>query len=142
MIKINSRGKEISKLEAETLIQNLKTELISPNLNEQERAGYELIKKAIKSLEYLNPNAKIKELSEKEYLIGELNSKIKIAEFAEKREYCEQHGHIPNNEYVGSGQGGTKVYGECKRCGMDYDRPLNSKEWENFHKMMNLPITI
>lgn len=140
MIKINFRNKEISKLEAETLIQNLKTELISPNLSEQEQKRYKNLKNA---MGYLNSiSGKTRKLSEREYLIIELKSRIELAELREKIKYCEQHGHIPNHEHISAGQSGTKLYGECKRCGIDYNRPLISKEWEYFDKSMRTPMTI
>jgi len=132
MTTINFRGKEINKLEAKSLISKLKSGLVFPNLNEQEQKVY---KKIIKFF-----NAK--ELSEKEYLIGELKSRIQVAEFSEKIKYCKKHGHTKGSSHIGSGQSGTKVYVNCAHCGMNYDRPLTQKEWENFDKMMNTPMII
>lgn len=135
--KINFRGEKISKLEANILKLNLKLGLMDADLNEEEKKQYTLLKKSISSFKIKN-----KELSEKEYLIGELSSKIKIAELAEKIEYCEKHGHIHGSENTASGAGGTKVYGFCKRCGSEYARGLSVDEWDNFNRMMNTPFNI
>ena len=142
MIKINFRDKEISKLEAKTLISKLESGLISPNLNEQEQKSYVLLKNAVQCLNKISKNKNTKKLSEKEYLIHELSVSIKLTELGEKIKYCKEQGHSPKSESISSGQSGTKVYGECKRCGMGYTRPLSSKEWENFNRMMNTPMTI
>ncbi len=142
MLKINFRSKEISKLEAKILLSKLKSGLISLKLNEQEQKVYKSWKKAIEYFNSLSKKPNKINLSEKEYLIGELNSKIQIAGLGEKIKYCKKQGHVPKSEHISSGQSGTRVYGECKRCGMNYYRHLNSKEWENFHKMMNRPMTI
>ncbi len=142
MIKINFRNKKISKLEAKVIISKLKSGLISLKLNEQEQKVYKSWKKTMEYFNSITKTGNAEKLSEKNYLIGELNSRIRIAEFVEKMRYCKEHGHTPKSEHISSGQGGTRVYGDCKRCRMGYNRPLSSKEWENFHKIMNTPMTI
>jgi len=135
MVKIEFRGKEISKLEAKTLIDKLKLGFTSPDLNEQEQKSYVIWKNAMESLNS-------KKLSEKRYLIGEIKSRIQAAEFAEKIKYCKKYGHTEDWLHICSGQSGTKVYANCARCGMNYERNLSVKEWENFDKMMNTPMSI
>ena len=135
MLIINFRGKEMNLLEARTVISKLKFGLISPNLNEQEQKSYQIWKNAIEDFN-------LKKLSGKEYLIGELKSRIQVAEFAEKIKYCRKYGHKEGLSHIGSGQSGTKVYANCAHCGMGYDRLLSSKEWANFDKRMHTPMTI
>ena len=122
-------------LEARTIISKLKFGLISPNLNEQEQKSYQIWKNAIEDFN-------LKKLSGKEYLIGELKSRIQVAEFSEKIKYCKKHGHTKGSSHIGSGQSGTKVYTNCAHCGMNYDRPLTQKEWEYNNKIMNTPMII
>lgn len=138
--KINFRGEKISKLEANILIFNLKLGLMDADLNEEEKKSYTTWKNGIECLKTLikKPNAKI---SEKDYLIWKLNYEKKLINLSEKIKYCENHGHVPDSEQIGSGQGGTKVYGICKRCGAGYTRGLNPGEWKEFNEMMNTPFT-
>lgn len=55
---------------------------------------------------------------------------------------CQEKGHVEKSSHIASGPGGTRVYANCSRCGMMYDRSLTSKESEDFYKFMNTPFTI
>ena len=139
----------MGELEAKLYLTELKTGIIKPNLTEEEKAEY------IKSEEgkkrdneickrrYGNEDSGIwKEFSEKDFLIHEIQVKLNFAELFKKIKYCNENGHSEGSSHMGCGQSGTKVYAVCKRCGMGYDRPLTSKEWEEFNKHMNTPMTI
>ena len=142
MIKINFRGEEINKLKAKSLISKLGSGLISPNLNEQEQKVYKSLKKAIKYFNSLSEKQNLKNFEEKEYLIGTLKSRIKLAELEEKIKYCQENGHKEGSSSITSGQSRTQVYAHCTHCGMAYQRNLSTKEWIGFDKMMNTPMTI
>ncbi|MDP3758445.1 MAG: hypothetical protein Q8Q86_01900 [Candidatus Daviesbacteria bacterium] len=142
------REKNISKLEAITYHFKLKYNLIKPNLTESEKAKYIELEEGKK-----RDNEKAKRhggdsgiwkenFSEKDYILNKLSCQIGIIELAEKIKYCNENGHKESSLNISSGQSGTKVYVNCSRCGVPYQRGLTSEEWENHNKIMNTPMTI
>lgn len=84
----------------------------------------------------------VKNLTKEKYLKGQEKTNKVIKELAKKIKYCNENGHTEGSSNISSGQSGTKVYANCTRCEMDYQRGLTTKEWADFDKEMNTPMTI
>jgi hypothetical protein len=128
----------MKNLEKGLKIIGLSLGIIEPKLTKEQEESYKI---------FSNPELKTilkAPKNKREYLINELQKEIKLKNFYEKIKRCEDKGHKPkkNSGYVASGQGGTRVYKECSRCGMLYERCLTSKESGDFDKMMRTPMTI
>jgi hypothetical protein len=145
MAKIKFRELEMSLTKAKVYLNGLKTGIIKLDLTEEERKDYtswEESKKKInaKSIKIHGGDGLFKYLTEQEYLANELSREIKMEEHSRKMKYCEKHGHKEGSAHIASGYGGTRVYAQCTRCGMAYQRGLFQKEWAHHDKVMHTPL--
>jgi hypothetical protein len=146
MEKIKFRDKEMNLLEAKLYLVGLKTGIIPLNMNEKEKEEY-LDHEAGKKYSNEERERKGKKgiwklLNERQYLASQLNTRIQLTEHLNKIKYCKEHGHKEASSHIASGQGGTKVYAYCERCGMGYERGLTNKESSFWDKEMRTPMTI
>jgi len=148
MEKINFFGKEMNLLEAKLYLVGLKVGIIEENLTEKERESYlkweEAKRTSNETFEKKGKKGIWKLNTEKEYIINKLEKEIKVKEFYKKIKYCKENGHPEKkgSSYTASGQGGTKVWAQCSKCGQKYERGLSSKEWDEWYKEMHKPMNI
>ncbi|MFH1503489.1 MAG: hypothetical protein ABIE36_02440 [Candidatus Diapherotrites archaeon] len=123
---INFRGKEMKILDARGYITKLKTEIIRAELNEEEKIGYSIFKKAHGE-----------EATEKEYLIGTLEARIAIQGHLNKIEECREQVHKGEEVLMRDSFGKALCY--CHTCESTYNRRMTPEEWRDFNKKMNEP---
>ncbi len=140
MAEITFNGKNVNSLEAKLLIVGLNLRVIKPVLTDEENKAYSHLKnlggngkKALKSFP-----------SERGYLIHQLTTSIKLKDLEKKMKYCQEHGHKErkNSSYASSNCGRVKVWADCSRCGVNYERELTSKERKDWDEMMKEEVTI
>jgi hypothetical protein len=146
--KFDFHGKEMNLFGARLYLLGLELKVYGMNLNEKEKEDY-LDWKKYKEEENEERRAIIKnkgleKLTERQYLIEELESQIRLTRNAKKKVYCEKHGH---KEMKGSAKikpylGGARVDIFCARCNALYERKPTPKELEEAKKKIYNPFQV
>lgn len=135
-IKVAFRKEKMSVLEARVHLLGLMFGLNYEQLEDDEMENYlrwenrNYIKN--RRVKELIGDKKFKKLDIRHYLIDELETQIKLAKNANKRVYCERHGHkeLKDSSNITNYHDGTRVHVLCSRCNSMYERDPTPDELE------------
>jgi hypothetical protein len=141
--KVSFYGKELNLLEARLYQLGLKWGLVDITLTEEDERDYlrwsDLRKNRNELSIKLASEKLFKDISEKKYLIENLEQMIDSTKTERKKFYCENHGGHKakkGSEYTPTGCGGV-IYVSCARCGMAYEKGAKYKPENLDKKIMN-----
>jgi hypothetical protein len=123
-------GEEMGLYRAWCNYYGLKFRILKPNLTEKEKKGYLAWKNFKENRNELSKKTKgkieFKNLSERKYIVGELERKIMTAESMKKVLNCEKRGyHIEKKNSEHTHLEDSKItYVYCSKCGIEYKKDL------------------